>query len=68
MGRGAIGGRSAHYDGIKTFLGHRSAGPTMGVVESIVGHTSPAMTRFYTHVGEPAAGVAAELLPEVTAG
>ena len=35
------------------------------VVESIVGHSNPAMTRHYTHVGELAAGRAVAALPSV---
>jgi integrase len=37
----------------------------LAVVESIVGHSSPAMTRHYTHVGELAAGQAVAMLPSV---
>jgi hypothetical protein len=33
------------------------------VVEAIVGHSNPAMTRHYTHVGELAAGQAVAALP-----
>ena len=35
----------------------------MSVVEAIVGHASPAMTRHYTHTGEEAARSAIALLP-----
>ena len=35
------------------------------MVESIVGHSNPAMTRHYTHVGELAAGRAVAALPAV---
>ncbi|MBP7827460.1 MAG: tyrosine-type recombinase/integrase [Verrucomicrobia bacterium] len=37
----------------------------LAVVESIVGHSSPAMTRHYTHVGALAAGQAVATLPAV---
>ncbi len=37
----------------------------LAVVESIVGHSNPAMTRYYTHVGEVAASRAVALLPSV---
>ena len=35
----------------------------MAVVEAIVGHSSPAMTRHYTHTGEAAARSAIAMLP-----
>jgi len=35
----------------------------LAVVESIVGHSHPARTRRYTHVGEIAAGLAVAALP-----
>ncbi len=38
----------------------------LSVVESIVGHSNPAMTRHYTHVGELAAAQAVAALPAVT--
>ncbi len=41
----------------------REAGAPLSVVESIVGHSSPAMTRHYTHTGEEAARSAIALLP-----
>ncbi len=41
----------------------REAGAPLAVVESIVGHASPAMTRHYTHTGEAAARSAIALLP-----
>ena len=44
----------------------RESNAPLAVVESIVGHSSPAMTRHYTHVGELAAGRAIALLPSVT--
>ncbi len=43
----------------------RESNAPLSVVESIVGHSSPAMTRHYTHVGELAAGHAVALLPSV---
>lgn len=43
----------------------RESNAPLSVVESIVGHSSPAMTRHYTHVGELAAGRAVALLPSV---
>jgi integrase len=43
----------------------RESNAPLAVVESIVGHSSPAMTRHYTHVGELAAGRAVGLLPSV---
>lgn len=44
----------------------RSAGAPLAVVEAIVGHASPAMTRHYTHVGEAAATTAVAALPDIT--
>jgi hypothetical protein len=38
----------------------------LAVVQSIVGHSSPSMTRHYTHVGELAASDTIGLLPNVT--
>ncbi len=43
----------------------RDSNTPLAVVESIVGHSNPAMTRHYTHVGELAAGRAVALLPAV---
>jgi integrase len=43
----------------------RESNTPLSVVESIVGHSSPAMTRHYTHIGELAAGRAVALLPSV---
>jgi len=43
----------------------RESDAPLSVVESIVGHSSPAMTRHYTHVGELAAGRAVAALPSV---
>ena len=37
----------------------------LSVVESIVGHSNPAMTRHYTHTSEEAAGAAVAGLPSV---
>ena len=44
----------------------RAAGAPLAVVEAIVGHASPAMTRHYTHIGEAAAGDAVAALPDIT--
>jgi integrase len=41
----------------------RESNAPLAVVESIVGHSNPAMTRHYTHVGEIAAGQAVAALP-----
>jgi len=43
----------------------RESGAPLAVVEAIVGHSSPAMTRHYTHVGELAAATAVNALPTV---
>lgn len=43
----------------------READAPLAVVESIVGHSNPAMTRHYTHIGELAAGQAVAALPSV---
>ena len=43
----------------------RMAGVPLAVVESIVGHSNPAMTRHYTHVGIEAATRAVATLPSV---
>jgi len=43
----------------------RAADVPLSVVESIVGHSNPAMTRHYTHTGELAAAAAVAALPEV---
>ena len=45
----------------------RAANTPLSVVESIVGHSSPAMTRHYTHTGEDAARSAIALLPGLKA-
>ena len=44
----------------------RAAGAPLAVVEAIVGHASPAMTRHYTHIGEAAATAAVAALPDIT--
>ncbi len=41
----------------------REANAPLAVVEAIVGHSNPAMTRHYTHVSEQAAGLAVAALP-----
>ena len=43
----------------------REANAPLSVVEAIVGHASPAMTRHYTHVGQLAASNAVAALPAV---
>jgi integrase len=43
----------------------RQANAPLSVVEAIVGHSNPAMTRHYTHVGDLAASVAVGALPSV---
>ena len=43
----------------------RESNAPLAVVESIVGHSNPAMTRHYTHVGEVAASQAVAALPSV---
>lgn len=43
----------------------RSQNVPLAVVESIVGHSNPAMTRHYTHHGELAAAQAIALLPSI---
>lgn len=43
----------------------RESNAPLAVVESIVGHSNPAMTRHYTHVGTLAAGRAVAALPSV---
>jgi hypothetical protein len=44
----------------------REANAPLSVVEAIVGHANPAMTRHYTHTSEAAAGAAVAALPDVT--
>ena len=44
----------------------REAGAPLSVVESIVGHSNPAMTRHYTHTSEAAALAAVTALPSIT--
>lgn len=41
----------------------RAGGAPLAVVEELVGHSSPAMTRHYTHTGDEAAAAAVGLLP-----
>lgn len=43
----------------------RQSNAPLAVVEAIVGHSNPAMTRHYTHVGEVAAGAAVAALPAI---
>lgn len=43
----------------------REANAPLAVVEAIVGHSNPAMTRHYSHVGELAASNAVALLPGI---
>lgn len=43
----------------------RAGGAPLSVVESIVGHSSPAMTRHYTHTGELEAAKSVALLPTI---
>ena len=43
----------------------RQSNAPLAVVEAIVGHSNPAMTRHYTHVGEVAAGAAVAALPVI---
>jgi integrase len=43
----------------------RASNAPLAVVESIVGHSSPAMTRHYTHTGELEATRAVALLPTI---
>lgn len=46
----------------------RETNAPLAVVEAIVGHSNPAMTRHYTHVSELAAGHAVAALPAVMGG
>jgi integrase len=43
----------------------RQSNAPLAVVEAIVGHSNPAMTRHYTHVGDVAAGQAVAALPAI---
>ncbi len=45
----------------------RESDAPLSVVEAIVGHSNPAMTRHYTHTGEAAALAAVTALPSLTA-
>jgi integrase len=44
----------------------RESSAPLAVVEAIVGHSNPAMTRHYTHVGEAASLAAVAALPDLT--
>lgn len=44
----------------------REANAPLAVVEAIVGHANPAMTRHYTHVSQEAATLAVAALPQIT--
>jgi integrase len=44
----------------------REANAPLSVVEAIVGHSNPAMTRHYTHTSEAAATTAVAALPDIT--
>ena len=44
----------------------REANAPLSVVEAIVGHSTPAMTRHYTHTSEAAASKAVAALPDIT--
>lgn len=46
----------------------RAADTPLSVVEAIVGHSNPAMTRHYTHTGDAAALAAVSALPSVMGG
>jgi integrase len=46
----------------------RAANAPLSVVESIVGHSNPSMTRHYTHTSEAAALTAVSALPSVMGG
>lgn len=46
----------------------RESNAPLAVVEAIVGHSNPAMTRHYTHVSELAAAQAVNGLPVITGG
>ncbi len=46
----------------------RAANVPLSVVESIVGHSNPGMTRVYTHTSEESATAAIGLLPDVVNG
>jgi hypothetical protein len=43
----------------------REANAPLAVVEAIVGHATPSMTRHYTHISELAAGQAVAALPDI---
>jgi len=44
----------------------RQSNAPLAVVEAIVGHSNPAMTRHYTHIGDAAAAQAIALLPKLS--
>jgi hypothetical protein len=44
----------------------RESNAPLAVVEAIVGHANPVMTRHYTHIGEAAAGAAVAALPALS--
>ena len=46
----------------------RESNAPLSVVESIVGHSNPAMTRHYTHTSEIAAAAAVNGLPSLMGG
>lgn len=46
----------------------RQANAPLSVVEAIVGHSNPSMTRHYTHVGDVAAETAVAALPAIGTG
>jgi len=46
----------------------REANAPLSVVESLVGHSNPTMTRLYSHTSELAAVSAVNLLPAVMGG
>jgi integrase len=45
---------------------HAERGTPQAVIQALVGHGNPAMTRHYTHIGEAAAVAAANALPAIT--
>ncbi len=45
---------------------HAERGTPQAVIQALVGHGNPAMTRLYTHIGEAAAVAAANALPAIT--
>jgi integrase len=71
LGTGADTGKRAVIEAGYHSLRHtfvslcREADVPLSVVESIVGHSSPVMTRHYTHTGAKAAAAAVSALPSV---